>query len=114
MAIRHWSLLRVVSRSKEVAARLCERCGPTVSHHLKKLTDAGLLDRERRGKWAYFSLNRDAAERLAAVADLKERAAHDDDSERAAGAGAPPLCGVGPRRGRGDLRTRVRERIVLL
>jgi len=44
---------------------------PTVSHHLRKLTDAGLLAREQRGKWAYFSLKRDAAEKLAAVADLK-------------------------------------------
>lgn len=44
---------------------------PTVSHHLRKLTDAGLLDREQRGKWAYFSLQRDAVEKLAAVADLK-------------------------------------------
>ena len=44
---------------------------PTVSHHLKKLTEAGLLDREQRGKWAYFSLKRDAVETLAAVADLK-------------------------------------------
>jgi len=45
---------------------------PTVSHHLKKLTDAGLLEREQRGRWAYFSLKRDAVETLAAVADLKE------------------------------------------
>jgi ArsR family transcriptional regulator, arsenate/arsenite/antimonite-responsive transcriptional repressor len=44
---------------------------PTVSHHLKKLTEAGLLEREQRGKWAYFSLRRDAIEKLAAVADLK-------------------------------------------
>ena len=44
---------------------------PTVSHHLKKLTDAGLLDREQRGKWAYFTLNSDALRTLAAVADLK-------------------------------------------
>jgi ArsR family transcriptional regulator len=44
---------------------------PTVSHHLKKLLDAGLLEREQRGKWAYFSLRRDAVEKLAAVADLK-------------------------------------------
>ena len=44
---------------------------PTVSHHLKKLTEAGLLEREQRGKWAYFSLRRDAVETLAAVADLK-------------------------------------------
>lgn len=44
---------------------------PTVSHHLKKLTDAGLLDREQRGKWAYFSLRREAVDKLASVADLK-------------------------------------------
>jgi ArsR family transcriptional regulator len=44
---------------------------PTISHHLKKLTEAGLLAREQRGKWAYFSLRRDAVEKLAAVADLK-------------------------------------------
>jgi ArsR family transcriptional regulator len=44
---------------------------PTVSHHLKKLVDAGLLEREQRGKWAYFSLKRDAIGKLAAVADLQ-------------------------------------------
>ena len=38
---------------------------------MKKLLDAGLVEREQRGKWAYFSLNRDAVETLAAVADLK-------------------------------------------
>src|SRR5919197_4967303 len=27
---------------------------PTVSHHLKVLSDAGLLEREQRGVWAYF------------------------------------------------------------
>jgi ArsR family transcriptional regulator len=44
---------------------------PTVSHHLKKLTEVGLLEREQRGKWAYFSLKRDAVAKLAVVADLK-------------------------------------------
>jgi ArsR family transcriptional regulator, arsenate/arsenite/antimonite-responsive transcriptional repressor len=44
---------------------------PTVSPHLKKLTDSGLLEREQRGKWAFFSLNQDALRTLAAVADLK-------------------------------------------
>ncbi len=29
---------------------------PTVSHHLKILVDAGLLRREKRGTWAYYSL----------------------------------------------------------
>ena len=27
---------------------------PTVSHHLKVLTDAGLLEREKRGTWAWY------------------------------------------------------------
>jgi ArsR family transcriptional regulator, arsenate/arsenite/antimonite-responsive transcriptional repressor len=44
---------------------------PTVSHHLKKLVDAGLLEREQRGTWAYYSLNRDAVGRLAAATDLQ-------------------------------------------
>ena len=29
---------------------------PTVSHHLKVLTDAGLLTRERRGTWMFYKL----------------------------------------------------------
>ena len=44
---------------------------PTVSYHLKKLTDVGLLEREQRGKWAFFSLSAEAVEKLAVVADLK-------------------------------------------
>ena len=44
---------------------------PTVSHHLKKLVAAGLLEREQRGTWAYYSLNRDAMRRLADVANLQ-------------------------------------------
>jgi ArsR family transcriptional regulator len=44
---------------------------PTVSHHLKKLTDAGLLAREQRGKWAYFSLRPEAIEKLGAVVEME-------------------------------------------
>jgi ArsR family transcriptional regulator, arsenate/arsenite/antimonite-responsive transcriptional repressor len=44
----------------------------TVSHHLKKLTEIGLLDREQRGKWAYFSLNEDALEQLAGLIRIPE------------------------------------------
>ncbi|HVM19749.1 MAG TPA: metalloregulator ArsR/SmtB family transcription factor [Egibacteraceae bacterium] len=40
---------------------------PTVSHHLRKLLDAGLLEREQRGVWAYYSLVPDALPRLSAV-----------------------------------------------
>jgi ArsR family transcriptional regulator, arsenate/arsenite/antimonite-responsive transcriptional repressor len=45
---------------------------PTVSHHLKRLTDVGLLDREQRGRWAYFSIKPEAAGQLAGLVDLKE------------------------------------------
>jgi ArsR family transcriptional regulator len=44
----------------------------TVSHHLKRLTDAGLLDREQRGKWAYFSLKPEALARLAGLVRVPE------------------------------------------
>ena len=56
---------------------VCEFTGPlqlsqpTVSHHLKKLVQAGLLEREQRGIWAYYSLNRDALGRLAGAVDLQ-------------------------------------------
>ncbi|HZD72428.1 MAG TPA: metalloregulator ArsR/SmtB family transcription factor [Actinomycetota bacterium] len=40
---------------------------PTVSHHLKKLVNAGLLTRSQRGTWAYYALEPTAMARLAAV-----------------------------------------------
>ena len=36
---------------------LVDRSQPTVSHHLRQLVNAGILDREQRGKWAWFSIN---------------------------------------------------------
>ncbi|WP_328851281.1 metalloregulator ArsR/SmtB family transcription factor [Micromonospora globbae] len=40
---------------------------PTVSHHLRILTEAGLLVREKRGVWAYYRLERSA---IAAIAEI--------------------------------------------
>ena len=37
-----------------------------LSHHMKKLTDAGLVAVERRHKWAYYSISTDALEDLTA------------------------------------------------
>jgi ArsR family transcriptional regulator, arsenate/arsenite/antimonite-responsive transcriptional repressor len=37
---------------------------PTISHHLKILSEAGLVQGEKRGRWVWYSLNRD---RLAAL-----------------------------------------------
>jgi ArsR family transcriptional regulator len=44
----------------------------TVSHHLKKLTQTGLLEREQRGKWAYFSLNPEVAAQLVGLVRIPE------------------------------------------
>ncbi|WP_323960882.1 metalloregulator ArsR/SmtB family transcription factor [Arthrobacter sp. JZ12] len=38
---------------------------PTVSHHLKVLVEAGLLQREKRGTWAYYSLTPGALDKVA-------------------------------------------------
>ena len=47
---------------------------PTTSFHLKKLMAAGLLARERRGTWAYYSLNRHVLSSLKDVFRLEEAA----------------------------------------
>jgi ArsR family transcriptional regulator len=46
---------------------------PTVSHHLKKLTEAGLLAREQRGRWSYYSLDTEAIARVASLLVLPEK-----------------------------------------
>lgn len=38
---------------------------PTVSHHMKRLVDAGLVTREQRGKWAYYRVADGALETAA-------------------------------------------------
>jgi ArsR family transcriptional regulator len=68
-------LVNLLATSDEpvCACHLTEPLGltqPTVSHHLKKLTRAGLLDREQRGVWAYYSINREAMARLATLVEL--------------------------------------------
>ncbi len=40
---------------------------PTVSHHLRVLVDAGILEREQRGKWAYFRVVPGALDALASI-----------------------------------------------
>jgi ArsR family transcriptional regulator, arsenate/arsenite/antimonite-responsive transcriptional repressor len=40
---------------------------PTVSHHLKLLHDAGILDREQRGRWVYYSVRPQAMDLVARV-----------------------------------------------
>ncbi len=42
---------------------------PTVSHHMKQLVDAGLVTREQRGKWAYYTIVPETLAMLSGVLD---------------------------------------------
>ena len=61
-------LLSIIANTEEACAcDLTEPVGrsqPTISHHLALLTDAGLVTREKRGKWAYYRV---VPERLAVL-----------------------------------------------
>ena len=46
--------------------------GPTISHHLKVLREAGLITGERRGTWVYYRIQPDALRRLSAVLVLDD------------------------------------------
>ncbi len=55
--LRLLSLIQAQPEGEACVCHLTEPLGlsqPTVSHHLKVLRDAGLVDREQRGSWAYF------------------------------------------------------------
>ena len=63
------SLIANATAGEMCACDLVEPTGrsqPTVSHHLSILTEAGLLTREQRGKWAYFRVD---PERVAVLRD---------------------------------------------
>lgn len=63
-------LLSLVASHADGEACVCDLGGafdlsqPTISHHLKVLHGAGLLDREKRGVWVYYRIN------AAALGDL--------------------------------------------
>jgi ArsR family transcriptional regulator len=63
-------LLRLIERAPKGEACVCDltEClglrQPTVSHHLKVMTEAGLLNRDRRGTWVWYSVNRDGLRRV--------------------------------------------------
>src|SRR6201990_72661 len=66
-------LLSLIQSATDGEACVCDLTAPlglsqpTVSHHLRILTEAGLLEREKRGVWAYYRLVPSA---IAAIADL--------------------------------------------
>lgn len=66
--VRLLSLIAAAPDGEACICDLTEPVGlsqPTVSHHMRKLADAGLVKREQRGRWAYYRVLPDA---LGAVA----------------------------------------------
>jgi ArsR family transcriptional regulator len=53
-------LLSLIAAAEGGEACICDLTAPvglaqpTVSHHMKQLVEAGLVNREQRGKWAYY------------------------------------------------------------
>jgi ArsR family transcriptional regulator len=66
-------LLSMVANADGGEACACDlveplgRSQPTVSHHLSMLVDAGLLTREKRGRWAWYRLVPERLEQLRAA-----------------------------------------------
>lgn len=66
-------LLNFIGAQPEAEACVCHVTAPvglsqpTVSHHLRILHDAGLLDREKRGAWVYYKVNHSRLESLRAA-----------------------------------------------
>ena len=64
-------LLHLIAANGDACA--CDLTGPlglsqpTVSHHLKVLTEAGFLEREKRSKWAHYRVKGDTMRELAAA-----------------------------------------------
>ena len=68
--LRLLSLIQAQPGGEACVCHLTEPLGlsqPTVSHHLRVLREAGLVERERRGSWAYYRV---LPEPLAALRDV--------------------------------------------
>lgn len=74
-------LLSVVASHAGGEACVCdlsagiELTQPTISHHLKVLRTAGLLDSERRGSWVYYRVIPDALQQLSLLLNTEALAA---------------------------------------
>ena len=68
-------VLSILAAAPEGEVCVCDfveplaRSQPTVSHHLRILSEAGLVQGDRRGKWVWYSLNRDRLAELRAAID---------------------------------------------
>jgi len=66
-----FAILRQLSGAGAVCAcdftACCDVAQPTISHHLKVLREAGLVDSERRGTWVYYRVRPAALDQLGAL-----------------------------------------------
>jgi ArsR family transcriptional regulator len=68
-------ILSILASSPEGEVCVCDFVGPvgrsqpTVSHHLKILSEAGLVRGDRRGKWVWYSLDRERLAELRTAID---------------------------------------------
>jgi len=66
-------LLSLISSHEGGEACVCDLSGvfdltgPTISHHLKVLREAGLISGQRRGTWIYYQVHPEVLAKLAAV-----------------------------------------------
>ena len=63
--VRYKILSKIASAGELTAKDILEQFDftqPTLSHHMAVLTEAGLVNVERRGRFAYYSVNRDTIE----------------------------------------------------
>jgi len=68
--LRLLSMVAAAAPGEACACDLVEPVGksqPTVSHHLSLLVEAGLLSREKRGKWAWYRIVPERLQALQAV-----------------------------------------------
>ncbi|MEU7873106.1 metalloregulator ArsR/SmtB family transcription factor [Dactylosporangium sp. NPDC049140] len=71
-------LLSMIASASEGEICVCDLApafdlsGPTISHHLKTLREAGLVDAERRGTWVYYRARRGLMRQLAALLAVEE------------------------------------------
>ena len=71
--LRLLSMVAAAGDGEVCACDLVEPIGksqPTVSHHMSVLVDAGLVTREKRGKWAWYRLDADRLEQVRAALSL--------------------------------------------
>ena len=65
-------ILIMLTKGKTCACNLLDEfqfTQPALSYHMRQLTDSGLVEAEKRGKWVHYSINKERAEILSEFID---------------------------------------------